>query len=308
MDDDSDNSSSPSGSTTSSDSTLVQPKRVTFGIDTTGDKKKNIMDIRKKQGKINDERSQNVEKKTEKDEAKDNKNSRSTRNLINIINRKQKDVQGAKSNRRYKINSDERTGRKKSGFVLTSNDNYHERNKQNDDSNMKDENTNIGDQLKQRGTILTEDVIVKEAHVTFEFNISKTQTKFNIRTATLSLLQKFFSADNSLKVQSKLDNTVWGPDDTVPENDEFEKHFSVKELLYKPNTNRKVLAHVTLFTTEDIQRLKYRPVIWNYIGENNIWIKQDYFATQVTSTPGYLVGIHPRATHKPDLQKTFLTL
>ena len=124
----------------------------------------------------------------------------------------------------------------------------------------------------------------------------------------MSLLQKFFSADNSLKVQSKLDNTVWGPDDTVPKNDEFEKHFSVKELLYKPNTNRKVLAHVTLFTTEDIQRLKYRPVIWNCIGENNIWIKQDYFATQVTSTPGYLVGIHPRATYKPDLKKNFLTL
>ena len=155
--------------------------------------------------------------------------------------------------------------------------------------------------MKGRGEIMTEDVVKKETPSTFEFNVNKATKVFNIRDATMKLISVMFKADNCLRIKSKIDNTVWGPDDEVPQGSEFHDHFATKEInpQYGP---KKAISHITLITSEEISRLKWRPSVKEYIMRNNIWIKEDKYQTRITSTPGYFTNLHPRMTWKPSLK------
>ena len=62
--------------------------------------------------------------------------------------------------------------------------------------------------MSKRGKTLTEDNVVQQTNVTFEFNIKRSENTFDVRAATTNLLAEIFKIDRSLNVRSKTDGTT----------------------------------------------------------------------------------------------------
>ena len=155
--------------------------------------------------------------------------------------------------------------------------------------------------MAKRGVGMVEDTINKHTAVSFEFNIKKDEDIFNIRNATLNLLKVMWKSDKSLQVKSKIYETVWGANGEFPTDEEFLKHFVVNEVPSR-YSNNKVIANTTLISSDDITRIKWRPLVRDYIFDKKIWSKEDRYETRVTSTPGYFIRIHPQAMNKEQLE------
>ena len=151
--------------------------------------------------------------------------------------------------------------------------------------------------MAERGYKMSEDVEYKTTAVAFEFNVQKEEDTFNVREATRELLQVMWDTDTRLKIKSKIDNTIWCQNDVFPVDEDFTKHFVTKTEKTKFNTV-KVITHMNIISEETISRIKWRPLVRNFIHEKRIWVKQDRYETAITSTPGYFIGLHPRATNK----------
>ena len=151
--------------------------------------------------------------------------------------------------------------------------------------------------MAERGFKMSEDVEYKSTAVAFEFNVQKEEETFNVREATRELLQVMWDTDTQLKIKSKIDNTIWCQHDVFPAGDDFTKHFVTKTEKTKFNSV-KVITHMNIISEETISRIKWRPLVRNFIHEKRIWVKQDRYETAITSTPGYFIGLHPRATNK----------
>lgn len=106
-----------------------------------------------------------------------------------------------------------------------------------------------------------------------EFNINKAIKTFNIRDTVMKLLQEIFKADNSLCIRSKINGTVWGHDDEVPQGGPFHKHFATYEINPR-HGNRKVIACIDLISSEAISRLKWQPNVKDYIIDTRSFPKQ----------------------------------
>ena len=114
------------------------------------------------------------------------------------------------------------------------------------------------------GVGMVEDTTKKHTSVLFEFNIKKDENIFNIRNATLNLIKAIWKSDKSLQVKSKIDETVWGANGDFPTDEEFLKHFVVNEVPSR-YSNNKVIANTTLISSDDITRIKWRPLVRDYI-------------------------------------------
>ena len=55
---------------------------------------------------------------------------------------------------------------------------------------------------------------------------------------------------------------------------------------------------MAIVSTDEVTRIKWRPNVRYYLFDNNIWLKDDKYQTQITTTPGYFTGVHPRVTWK----------
>ena len=160
--------------------------------------------------------------------------------------------------------------------------------------------------MARRGERMVEETVVKTTPVAIEFNIPKANKVFNARKSLLDLLNVLWEADNSLKVRSWEDTRTWGPSDKLPLEQKFVEKFKVHKTETRYGTSR-VYVHVRLLTTEDVARLKWRPIVRDYIFNHNIWVREDKFQAQISSTPGYFVGIHPRATNKEDFKNVLIS-
>ena len=108
-----------------------------------------------------------------------------------------------------------------------------------------------------------------------------------------------WATNNSVKIQSKIDDTIWSHGDKIHVDEEFQKHFIIKEIKSKYSTS-KIITYVTIISSDEIARIKWRPNVRDYIFNNNIWLKEDKYQTQITTTPGYFTGLNPRVTWKDD--------
>ena len=153
--------------------------------------------------------------------------------------------------------------------------------------------------MAQRGEGMVEDNITKYTRVTIEFNPKREDQSFNVRQALMNLINAMWHVEPNIKIQSKITDETWGPSDALPTKQKFIDHYKVYTTTTKINTS-KVHVHVTMITNEEITRLKWRPAVRDYIFNHNIWIREDKFEAQVSSTPGYFINIHPRGTNRDD--------
>ena len=159
-----------------------------------------------------------------------------------------------------------------------------------------DEET-VKELLKKRGETLIEERAVRYTKVKFEFNIAKDTLTFNIRKAFVNIIKELRKEDSKLKVKSCINNQEWGYEDELPIDEKFHQHFATKEQIYTYSAN-KAFAYTTVMTHVPFYTLKWKSNIIEYLKENKIWIKEDYFSTELTSSPGYFTNVHYKATWK----------
>lgn len=155
------------------------------------------------------------------------------------------------------------------------------------------------DIMKKRGEMLTEDRLIRKTKMKFEFNIDKNTLTFNIRKAVQQLIEELRKEDPTLKVKSSVNKQEWGPEDDLPIDEKFHQHFATKEQAYSYSAN-KAYAYATVITKVPFHVLKWKQSIIDYLKKNKIWLKEDHFHTELTSSPGYFTNIHPKATWKDD--------
>ena len=151
--------------------------------------------------------------------------------------------------------------------------------------------------MAKRGELMTEDKIIRKTKMKFEFNINKHSLTFNIRKAVQNLINELRKEDPTLRVKSCLNNQERGDGEELPTDDNFHQHFATKEQVYAYSAN-KAFAYTPLLTKTPFYILKWKPTIIDYLKQNKVWIKEDFFKTELTSAPGYFTNIHPKATWK----------
>jgi len=105
--------------------------------------------------------------------------------------------------------------------------------------------------------------------------------------------------DITIKIKSASEENVeWTKLSALPEDEEFTKHFQVKDFSYRKM--RKIVVYMTLVTRLHINRLKYGEQVKEHLFCNNIWFKPDRFETKVESSPGIITMLHPKMTNRDD--------
>ena len=155
----------------------------------------------------------------------------------------------------------------------------------------------VAQQMKNRGIHMVEDTNIWETPVKIEFNFDRNTAEYNVRKNVVELLSRMKTVDQKLIVKSTIqDNVEWVTVNTLPEDGEFNDHFQLKEFTYRKFC--KVVVHVKLITELPINRIKYTPVVRNYIFENNIWLKTDRFNARIESSPGHIMMLHPKLINR----------
>ena len=144
---------------------------------------------------------------------------------------------------------------------------------------------------------MVEDTTMVETPVCFEFNLDKSVQEFNVREKMINLLEKMKVVDNKLRLKSTIDSKLeWDNLNLLPENENFNTHFAMKELTFR--RNRKVYVHVLIISEQHINRIKYNSEVKDLIFGENIWLKIDRHKTIIESSPGYITMPHPKLVNR----------
>ena len=172
-------------------------------------------------------------------------------------------------------------------------------------------NASFDQRLKHRGQAMVEESTYLCTPVKIEFNIAKEVIEYNARKHLLILLEKMQEVDDSLRIQSIVnEKTEWVDLDTIPEAEEFSDHFKMKDFNYR--THKKVIVHMNMVSLSPVNRIKYSRTVKEHIYRENIWLKTDKYNAKVESSPGFLIKAHPKLVHREDfideLRSTLLQL
>ena len=162
----------------------------------------------------------------------------------------------------------------------------------------------LQDKIKVRGVRMTEEKEKISTPVSIEYNIPDGQSEFNIIEECEKLFTFMSIDDPSIRVlDSKNRQVLWEPEGQLPETDIFTTVFRMREQNFRQG-NKKVTIYAIVEGQYTINKLKFRNPLQGYLLEKNVWIKPDYYSTQIVSSPGYITLLHPKLTNKESLIKT----
>ncbi len=154
---------------------------------------------------------------------------------------------------------------------------------------------------------MVEDTTFLETPVKIEFNIAKEVVEFNVREHLLKLLHEMQAFDNSLRIQSSIEQSIeWADLNSFPEGDDFSEHFQLKDFNFR--THKKVIVHMKVVSLSTVNRIKYSGKVKDHIYQQNIWIKTDRYNAKVESSPGYFTMVHPKLVHREELTNDLITV
>jgi len=165
--------------------------------------------------------------------------------------------------------------------------------------------SSVEEQMKQRGYKMVTDQVLLDTPVKIEFNIARSVCEFNVRERTLLLLNQMKLVDPALKVKSKKNDTIWTDLNELPEDDLFNDHFKLKDLLFRKV--RKLIVHLQLRTTLHINQLKYNENVKEILFQENIWLRPDRFDTRVESSPGVITMLSPKLVNRDGYTEELIT-
>ena len=158
--------------------------------------------------------------------------------------------------------------------------------------------------LKRRGIDFVEEKEKVSTPIKIEFNIGNTLTEFNIITEFSDLLDTFTHQDPSLRLRDKVaGNVIWEVGSTLPEKEQFIEQFTLREQTYRSG-NTKVTIFCVVESNFTVNRLKYAEPTKTHIFQRNIWVKPDFYSTNVVSCPGFITLVHPKMTNKRMLEES----
>ena len=158
--------------------------------------------------------------------------------------------------------------------------------------------------LNNRGLQLVENKEILHTPVRIEFNINKTRSEFNILEELTDLLDKLILKEPGLQLLAHTTNKViWEAGQALPERDIFQDTFQMREQSYRTG-NKKIVLFCVVEASSTINQLKYSEPVKPYIFEQNIWMKPDFYSTQVVSSPFFFTLVHPRLTNRIGIHKS----
>ena len=156
-----------------------------------------------------------------------------------------------------------------------------------------DTHMTIAEKIKLRGATAVEKAIEVMTPVTIEFLVPKNTKVYHISEAT-RLFTKIKEMDNELKISVLNKNTKWNVN-KIPSGKEFENLFNAQ---YKTSARGAGRAKIkcNLHTRNKFATIKYKNAIFLYLEMNKIYVNYDAFNTLNTSSPGFLINLHPTLT------------
>ena len=155
--------------------------------------------------------------------------------------------------------------------------------------------------IKTRGINLTDQKEMISTPIKIEFNVENTSTEFYVLQEFSELLGTMAAQDPSIRLRDKVNGTVvWEAGSQLPENEQFTELFKMREQSYRKG-NKKITLFCVVEATYTINRIKYSEPTRTHIFQRNIWLKPDFYSTQIVSCPGFMTLVHPKITNKRQL-------
>ena len=93
---------------------------------------------------------------------------------------------------------------------------------------------------------------------------------------------------------------IWDMDSPIDNADFVQENGRMREQVFCRGS-QKVTLFFSVESKYTMNRIKYTELVKEYIFLHNIWIKPEFYSSQVVSCPGFLTLVHPKFTHKGDL-------
>ena len=142
--------------------------------------------------------------------------------------------------------------------------------------------------------------------IKIEYNFSGSNTPFHICEALQELFHKMAIVDPAIKIYTMEKNQLLWDMDCLFVNMEFvQEHCRLREQVFCKGS-KKVTLFCIVESKHTMNQLKYIEIVREYIFHHNIWIKPDFYSSQVVSFPGFLTLVHPKITNKVELTRELL--
>jgi hypothetical protein len=143
----------------------------------------------------------------------------------------------------------------------------------------------VKDMMKARGETMIEESGEIETQMKIEFNIGNNITKYSVRQNAVKVLEKMKGIDPTFSVKSVLDTTMWKEMSKLPTDDEFGRHFNVREET-SPRGPRKIVMHCKMISKKKIGDIKFDANLIHFLCEQKIWLVVDKFDMRRLGSPG----------------------
>ena len=139
--------------------------------------------------------------------------------------------------------------------------------------------------------------------IKIEFNLPSTVAHFNVMEEVEALFVQMTNEDYSLRIWDTQKTVVlWETKELIVDDERFNETFQLREQRFRKG-NKKMTLFCVVESMLSINRIKYSNPMKEYIFDKNIWIKPDYYSTQIVSCPGFLSLVHPKWTNKQEWVK-----
>lgn len=137
--------------------------------------------------------------------------------------------------------------------------------------------------------------------VSIKYNIPSSTEEFNVVENCTKLFKQMSLNDTYMRILTGDRITVlWELNSSLPEESKFTELFFMRKQTFRKG-HKKVTIYCTVESSRTINSIKFTDPLKSFLAMHNIWIKPDFYATKVVSSPGFMTLIHPRITNKPDL-------
>ena len=164
-------------------------------------------------------------------------------------------------------------------------------------SAIDDTNYSIKTRIQERGEAAIDAVKCLITQVKIEFS-TKTKKAMNLREEFLVIFQKMKQVDPSCAILT--DSAVWTESKEIPVNEKFLDIFKVKQTV-TARRNPIVTMFFTVESKQTVNAIKYHPIVWTHISQNQIYMYPDNFQTETTACPGFLINLHHKLIWKDTL-------
>ena len=160
--------------------------------------------------------------------------------------------------------------------------------------------------LQTRGLNMVEEQELITTPVSIEYNLENTVQEFNIMKEVIDLFIKLNQCDKELRIyDTENEKIIWEENTDIENSENLVEDLKVREQTFRKG-NKKITLFCIVQSKTTINKLKYMEPVKSYIMGKNVWIKPDFYATKVVTSPGFMTLLHPQITNKKELTNVLI--